>query len=232
MPRVSNATLEGWIEEAADEVSREAARVEWEKRGTFTRCGARTRRGTPCQRWGVRGTGRCPNHGGLSSGPTTAAGKARIAAALHRRWRGWRRAHPKLREKRSRADVRLETLNRLLHMPRSGHPCGARTSDGPCSIEGFQPSGRCWLHGAAAPAGPKQGPKPPMTSRQRRGLQKRIARRLKELGASEISAHEQRALDRGAGYGGLLRRIDETADLFGLGGLGEFDPFDGLDHLF
>jgi hypothetical protein len=82
MPRVSNATLEGWIEEAADEVSREAARVEWEKRGTFTRCGARTRRGTPCQRWGVRGTGRCPNHGGLSSGPTTAAGKARIAAAL------------------------------------------------------------------------------------------------------------------------------------------------------
>src|SRR5690348_13542138 len=50
------------------------------------RCGAQTRRGTPCQRAKERNpvTGllkRCRLHGGLSSGPKTAEGRARIAAA-------------------------------------------------------------------------------------------------------------------------------------------------------
>ena len=43
-------------------------------------CGARTRRGTPCKRKDLYSSGRCKLHGGLSTGPRTAAGKARSAA--------------------------------------------------------------------------------------------------------------------------------------------------------
>ena len=45
------------------------------------RCGARTRRGTACQKPPLAGKTRCRLHGGLSTGPKTAEGKARIAAA-------------------------------------------------------------------------------------------------------------------------------------------------------
>ena len=53
------------------------------------RCGARTRRGTACIRKAL-GNGRCPNHGGLSTGPRTADGRYRIAVAQTARWRRWR----------------------------------------------------------------------------------------------------------------------------------------------
>ena len=43
------------------------------------RCGARTRKGTPCKRRDLYASGRCRLHGGLSTGPTTAAGKRRAA---------------------------------------------------------------------------------------------------------------------------------------------------------
>lgn len=43
-------------------------------------CGAKTRAGTPCKMRVLYGNGRCKLHGGLSSGPTTAEGKARSAA--------------------------------------------------------------------------------------------------------------------------------------------------------
>ena len=52
-------------------------------------CGARTRRGTDCQRRALD-NGRCRNHGGLSTGPKTAAGRRRISEAQHRRWAEWR----------------------------------------------------------------------------------------------------------------------------------------------
>jgi hypothetical protein len=42
-------------------------------------CGATTRRGTPCRRRDLYRSGRCPLHGGLSTGPRTAAGKERAA---------------------------------------------------------------------------------------------------------------------------------------------------------
>ena len=45
------------------------------------RCGARTRTGKPCVRKVVPGKRRCPNHGGLSTGPKTSAGRAAIAEA-------------------------------------------------------------------------------------------------------------------------------------------------------
>ena len=45
------------------------------------RCGSKTRKGSLCQRPTVADTGRCPNHGGKSTGPRTEAGRTRIAAA-------------------------------------------------------------------------------------------------------------------------------------------------------
>lgn len=42
-------------------------------------CGARTRAGTPCKLATIYRNGRCKLHGGLSTGPTTADGKARCA---------------------------------------------------------------------------------------------------------------------------------------------------------
>ena len=45
------------------------------------RCLAKTRQGTPCQNPAVTGRNRCRMHGGKSTGPRTAAGKARVAAA-------------------------------------------------------------------------------------------------------------------------------------------------------
>jgi len=45
------------------------------------RCGAKTRRGTACQKPPLAGKTKCRLHGGLSTGPRTAEGKARIAAA-------------------------------------------------------------------------------------------------------------------------------------------------------
>jgi hypothetical protein len=50
------------------------------------RCGARTRQGAPCLVRVEPGKRRCRFHGGLSTGPRTAKGKARIAAAQRRRW--------------------------------------------------------------------------------------------------------------------------------------------------
>ena len=46
------------------------------------RCGAKTRRGTPCQNPAMAGKGRCCNHGGKSTGARTAAGLAKLEA-LH-----------------------------------------------------------------------------------------------------------------------------------------------------
>jgi hypothetical protein len=53
-------------------------------------CGARTRGargGRPCRNPPEPGRARCKFHGGKSTGPTTAAGRARIAAAQRARWR-------------------------------------------------------------------------------------------------------------------------------------------------
>ena len=41
-------------------------------------CGAKTRKGTPCQMRPIRWSQRCRLHGGLSTGPMTAEGRERI----------------------------------------------------------------------------------------------------------------------------------------------------------
>ena len=58
------------------------------RRKSSSPCGARTRTGAPCRRMGL-GNGRCANHGGLSSGPKSIAGRTRIAEAQRRRWAKW-----------------------------------------------------------------------------------------------------------------------------------------------
>ena len=45
------------------------------------RCLAKIRRATLCQKPVMRGRGRCQLHGGRSTGPRTAEGKARVIAA-------------------------------------------------------------------------------------------------------------------------------------------------------
>lgn len=53
---------------------------------THSFCGAKTRKGTPCRAKPIPGKARCKFHGGLSTGPRTPEGKARIADAQRRRW--------------------------------------------------------------------------------------------------------------------------------------------------
>jgi hypothetical protein len=49
-------------------------------------CGAKTRAGTACKRRDIQCNGRCRLHGGLSTGPKTAEGLARVTQNLpHRR---------------------------------------------------------------------------------------------------------------------------------------------------
>ena len=49
-------------------------------------CSAKTRKGHPCRLMSERGKRRCKFHGGMSTGPRTAAGKAKIAAVQRKRW--------------------------------------------------------------------------------------------------------------------------------------------------
>ena len=58
-------------------------------KNTGQSCGARTRRGTACQKPPLNGKTRCRLHGGLSTGPKTPEGKARIAAS---HWKHGRRS--------------------------------------------------------------------------------------------------------------------------------------------
>ena len=51
------------------------------------KCNAKTRKGTLCQKSALKGKKRCRLHGGLSTGPQTAEGKARIAAAHYKHGR-------------------------------------------------------------------------------------------------------------------------------------------------
>jgi len=49
------------------------------------RCGAKTRKGTPCKARALDWSERCKLHGGASTGPKTQEGRARIAESNRRR---------------------------------------------------------------------------------------------------------------------------------------------------
>jgi hypothetical protein len=89
-------------------------------------CGARTRAGHPCRRKGLGRGGRCANHGGMSTGPRTKAGRDRIAQAQKRRWA----ARKAMRVKRRPAWVDLEAAGVATHRHRRAEPPTASTSPG------------------------------------------------------------------------------------------------------
>lgn len=64
------------------------------------RCGARTRKGTPCQCQPVEGRKRCKLHGGGSTGPKTEEGRARIAESNRARMKAKRAAFLATTDKR------------------------------------------------------------------------------------------------------------------------------------
>ena len=53
-------------------------------------CGAKNRSGGTCLHKAIPGKTRCRFHGGKSTGPKTAEGKALISAAQRKRWAVWR----------------------------------------------------------------------------------------------------------------------------------------------
>ncbi len=55
-------------------------------------CGAKTRKGAPCRNLSEPGRHRCKFHGGMSTGPRTQEGRARIAAAQRKRWEAFRQS--------------------------------------------------------------------------------------------------------------------------------------------
>ena len=72
------------------------------------RCGAKTRKGTPCQRPANKKNGRCRLHGGASSGPRTEVGRARISAA---NLRHGKYTKDKLEKRRENAAADLAAFN-------------------------------------------------------------------------------------------------------------------------
>lgn len=64
---------------------RRAAQVQAERLDKIRRCGALTRKGTPCQCKPEPGMDRCKLHGGASTGPKTEAGREAIRESNRRR---------------------------------------------------------------------------------------------------------------------------------------------------
>jgi hypothetical protein len=67
-------------------------RAYWSAKTAPSRCGAKTRKGHPCQAKLEPGRKRCRFHGGRSTGPRAPEGRARIAEAQRARWAAWRAA--------------------------------------------------------------------------------------------------------------------------------------------
>lgn len=95
----------GWAERmAAQDRAREASLMAqvaaWEARDAQrrealqarvrVRCGAKTRKGTPCRAKSEPGKQRCKFHGGMSTGARTPEGLERVREAMRRRWARWR----------------------------------------------------------------------------------------------------------------------------------------------
>ena len=68
------------------------------------RCGAKTRKGKPCRAPAKQPVGRCKVHGGVSTGPRTKEGLARLTAArtTHGRFTKEKRAEARRRAKQGR----------------------------------------------------------------------------------------------------------------------------------
>ena len=73
---------------------------------TPLRCGAKTRSGARCAKFPMEGKRRCRLHGGLSTGPKTAEGRAAISSAntKHGRYKNWR--EKRARERYYRGEIK------------------------------------------------------------------------------------------------------------------------------
>src|ERR1700730_14206054 len=89
------------------------------------RRGAKTRAVGTCMVRVELGKARCRFHGGLSTGPKTEAGRARIAEAQRRRWRVYREAQ----RDRQPAEVQLSLKVEAERHTTEGHLCGTQGSD-------------------------------------------------------------------------------------------------------
>ena len=101
------------------------------------RCGAKTRLGCKCKSPAMK-NGRCRMHGGASTGPKTAEGKARVAAAVRGRW-----GNPEIRA----------TMLRTTALLRGGRVIAAIFDTG-VAIEAVAPLVRM-LRGLATPEPPQ-----------------------------------------------------------------------------
>jgi DNA-binding XRE family transcriptional regulator len=82
-----DGVLDDTLQAALDrESARQLDRIEAQAARYRQPCQAMTRKGQPCRMKSEAGRRRCKFHGGLSTGPKTAEGRARIAEAQRRRW--------------------------------------------------------------------------------------------------------------------------------------------------
>lgn len=73
------AAMAQWRARRAERLAREAAKRR-------VKCGAKTRKGSPCRNESEPGKRRCKFHGGKSTGARTPEGRARIVEAQRQRW--------------------------------------------------------------------------------------------------------------------------------------------------
>lgn len=96
--RALSRTRVGWSEwqREAEQDARQKALAAFRKREAHSaterqiRCNAKTRKGTPCRCRSEPGKARCKFHGGMSTGPKTPEGRARISEAQRARWLSYR----------------------------------------------------------------------------------------------------------------------------------------------
>jgi hypothetical protein len=105
-----------------------AAGKDWELRPDWPvmRCGAKTRKGTPCQNPAMKGKARCRNHGGKSTGARTAAGLAKLSA-LH--WKHGRCTKAAKAEAKRRAQIGREIMSELREIEQEAITSGALGKD-------------------------------------------------------------------------------------------------------
>ena len=86
------------------------------------RCGARTRAGGTCKAPALPEKERCRMHGGLSTGPRTAEGKARAVAAVKAYWERWRAERELTEDARAAILTAMRCESRVAQpeAPRSG----------------------------------------------------------------------------------------------------------------
>jgi hypothetical protein len=125
------------------------------------RCGARTRAGHPCKRRGRGRGGRCPNHGGCSTGPKTPEGRRAVSAAQNSGGRRGTVNEVELRRLFAKADSILRARKAALKEERRAmrdakadvwrnpKPCRATTKAGQPRQGRACLNGLCGAHGGS-----------------------------------------------------------------------------------